>query len=95
MTEVNIKEQKQINGGWEFLVEIVDEESKAEFKITLDKEYWEKLTNAVHIPEELIRKSVEFLLQREPKESILKEFNLREIGKYFPEYEKEIISRIH
>lgn len=91
MTEVNIKEQKQINRGWEFLVEIIDEESKSEIKITLDKDYWERLTGAVHLPDKLISKSVEFLLQREPKESILKEFNLQEIGRYFPEYEKEII----
>ena|SRR3989344_4051630 len=91
MTKVNIKDQKQINGGWDFWVEITDTESKSEIKITLDKEYWEKLNDAVYVPEELIRKSVEFLLQREPKESILKEFNLREISKYFPEYEKEIV----
>lgn len=91
MTEVNIKDQKQINGEWKFLVEIINEESKSEIKITLDKDYWERLTGAVHLPEELISKSIEFLLQREPKESILKEFNLREISKYFPEYEREII----
>jgi len=91
MAEVNIKEEKQINGGWKFLVEIIEGERISEIKINLDKGYWEKLTSGVHTPEELIRKSVEFLLQREPKESILKEFNLWVISKYFPEYEKEIM----
>lgn len=90
MTKVNIRDCEQINKGWEFLIEILDAESKDEIKITLDKEYWEKLTGGVRTPEELIRKSVEFLLQRESKESIFKKFNLREISKYFPEYKKEI-----
>jgi len=40
--------------------------------------------------EELIRKSFEFLLEREPKESIFSKFNLQIINNYFPEYEKRI-----
>ena len=61
-----------------------------EYSITLDKDYWEKLTDSRHVPEELIRKSFEFLLAREPKESILREFNLQVISNYFSEYEEEI-----
>lgn len=38
-------------------------------------------------PEKLIRKSFDFLLQREPKESILSDFEISAIGKYFPDYE--------
>jgi hypothetical protein len=36
----------------------------------------------------------EFLLEREPKESILTEFELPLIGRYFPEYEPELKRRI-
>lgn len=45
-------------------------------------------------PESLVRASFEFLLEREPKESILAQFNLTLIGRYFPEYEKEIRRRL-
>ncbi|MCI0584568.1 MAG: hypothetical protein L0227_17045 [Chloroflexi bacterium] len=38
-------------------------------------------------PSDLVRRSFEFLLDREPKESILRRFDLRVIGRYFPEYE--------
>lgn len=38
----------------------------------------------------LIRESFEFLLAREPKESILKEFALRDIVHYFPEFEETV-----
>jgi hypothetical protein len=39
-------------------------------------------------PEELVRRSFEFLLQREPKESILREFDLAVIQRYFPDYDQ-------
>ena len=37
--------------------------------------------------ETLVRDSFTFLLEREPKESILREFDLPVIKRYFPEYE--------
>ena len=37
-------------------------------------------------PEALLRASFEFLLAREPKESILRRFDLAIIEQYFPEY---------
>ncbi|MFZ0168189.1 MAG: hypothetical protein WAL64_02055 [Candidatus Dormiibacterota bacterium] len=40
--------------------------------------------------EELIRASFEFLLQREPASSILAEFELSTIERYFPEFEEEV-----
>ncbi len=45
-------------------------------------------------PESLIEKSFEFLLEREPKESILRSFELSVIERYFPEYRKEIKTRL-
>lgn len=41
-------------------------------------------------PEALLRASFEFLLAREPNTSILRRFELPVIGRYFPEYEREI-----
>ena len=43
--------------------------------------------------EELVRESFEFLLEREPQTSILREFDLEVIGRYFPEYPAEIRRR--
>jgi hypothetical protein len=61
--------------------------------VTLDPKYRAKLAVGGVQPEELIRKSFEFLLEREPKESILNRFDLTVIGRYFPEYEREIKKR--
>ncbi len=61
-----------------------------EYNVNLDDEYWQDLTGGKIAKEELIKKSFEFLLEREPKESILSRFNLRVINQYFPEFEEEI-----
>jgi len=45
-------------------------------------------------PEQLIDASFEFLLAREPKESILRQFDLRVIERYFPEYPRVIGSQL-
>jgi len=74
----------------EFLVTIEEEGSFSEHTVSLEDDYYRKLTGGKTSKEELIKKSFEFLLEREPKESILSEFNLRIIKNYFPEYEKEI-----
>jgi hypothetical protein len=42
------------------------------------------------IPEEFVKKSFEFLLERESKDSILRQFEIAQINDFFPEYEKEI-----
>jgi hypothetical protein len=38
--------------------------------------------------EDLVRRSFEFLLEREPASSILRQFDLSVIQGYFPEYER-------
>ena len=45
-------------------------------------------------PEELVERSIEFLLEREPKESILQAFDLSVIERYFPDYGDEIEKRL-
>lgn len=44
--------------------------------------------------EALIEASFAFLLEREPKESILRSFRLSVIERYFPEYPGEIARRL-
>ena len=62
--------------------------------VTVDPAYYQRLTSGAVAPEELVRSSFEFLLEREPKESILSSFTLSVISRYFPEYEGEITRRL-
>jgi hypothetical protein len=77
-------------GGQEFVVIIKERGARQEHVVTLDDEYYQHLTDGEITREELIEISFEFLLGKEPKESILSRFNLRIINNYFPEFEKEI-----
>lgn len=64
--------------------------SRSRHTVTLQDEYYRKLSAGKVTPEELIHRSFEFLLAREPKESILSSFDLPVIQRYFPEYESAI-----
>jgi hypothetical protein len=44
--------------------------------------------------ERVVRVSFEFLLEREPASSIMREFSLDVISGYFPEYEDELPRRL-
>ena len=64
--------------------------SRSKHTVVLREDYCSKLTGGQIPPEELIRRSFEFLLERETKESILSSFDLPVIQRYFPEYERTI-----
>lgn len=89
---INIKEKKETDRGWDFIVEIEDNDNSdsLEYKVELLSSDWLRLTRGDSLPEELIVRSFEFLLAREPKEAILRSFNLMEIADYFPDFEHEI-----
>ena len=77
-----------------FRVRILEGASESTHQVTLDQKDHARLAGPNAEPEELIRQSFEFLLEREPKESILGRFDLSVISRYFPEYEREIKKRL-
>jgi hypothetical protein len=76
--------------GDEFEVTVEEGGSSTSHTVTVDDDYHRKLTGGEISKEELVRRSFEFLLEREPKESILSRFNLKVITRYFPSYGTEI-----
>ena len=78
---------------WSYLVEVTESDgsgSQTRHKVSMDKVYYEKISAGIIGPEDFVKKSFEFLLKREDKDFILKEFNVRQIREYFPEFETEI-----
>jgi len=73
-----------------FRVRVIESGSETSHQITLNLKDCQKLTGGTTEAERLIRNSFQFLLEREPKESILARFDLSTISRYFPDYEKEI-----
>jgi hypothetical protein len=73
-------------------VDVVDERSTTHHAVQVsaaELDRWGRGRSA----EELVRESFRFLLDREPKESILREFKLSVITRYFPDYERAITER--
>ena len=77
-----------------FRVRVIEAGSESTHQVTLDPKDYARLAGGAVEPQEFIRKSFQFLLEREPKESILSRFDLSLIGRYFPEYEREIKRRL-
>jgi hypothetical protein len=77
-----------------FRVRVIEAGTETTHQVTLNPKDFAKLAPDAARPEDLIRKSFEFLLERESKESILSRFDLSVISRYFPEYEREIKRRL-
>ncbi|KPJ51539.1 MAG: hypothetical protein AMJ38_00180 [Dehalococcoidia bacterium DG_22] len=80
--------------GWAFQVTVSEGGGQTSHRVTMTRNTYQRLTSEACTPEELVRKSFEFLLEREPKESILRKFEITMISRYFPDYEREISKRI-
>ena len=78
----------------EFRVRISEGGSESSHHVTLSPKDYTRLTGGKAEPEELVRRSFEFLVEREPKESILSRFDLSVISRYFPEFDREIKRRL-
>jgi hypothetical protein len=78
--------------GDEWLV-VVKEVATTHHRVRVTKEELDRLAQG-RPAEELIEESFRFLLEREPNTAILPSFGLLLIGRYFPEYEREIRARL-
>ena len=79
----------------EFQVEVSgDDTTKTTHRVTVPHVQHQRLTGGLKSAEELVKASFEFLLERESKEQILKEFDISQIKKYFPEYETVIAAQL-
>ena len=74
------------------IFEVVVREGKGETRhqVTMSRDTCERLTSGKHTPERCLEAAFKFLLDREPKESILRRFDVTAIARYFPEFEQEI-----
>ncbi len=75
--------------GWTCAVDVTDKGSSTQHTVQVRKSDLERWGRGGTV-EDLVRRSFEFLLQREPKESIMKTFELAVIPRYFPEYDQAI-----
>jgi hypothetical protein len=92
MKGIDMLEVRRTGEGDPLEFEVVIREGKGENRhdVTMAQETCERLTAGKHTPERCLEAAFRFLLDREPKESILSRFDVSVISRYFPEFEREL-----
>lgn len=93
MAEIEVSTTEGENH-YQLAVTVAEGRSETRHQVTLKKSDYQDLAESRASPEALVEESFRFLLEREPKESILRSFDLLAIGRYFPEYRREIVKRL-
>jgi hypothetical protein len=73
-----------------FAVVVREGQGETRHDVTMSRQAHERFTGGAHTPERLLEAAFRFLLDREPKESILGRFDVTVISRYFPEFEREL-----
>jgi hypothetical protein len=74
----------------EFEVVVREGQGETRHQVTMGRALCDKLAAGKHTPEACLDAAFRFLLDREPKESILRRFDVTVIARYFPEFEREL-----
>jgi len=94
MMGANMIEVRRTADGDPLVFEVVVRQGKGETRhqVTMSRATCARLTEGKHAPERLVEAAFRFLLDREPKESILGPFDVTIISRYFPEFDRELPS---
>jgi len=86
---INVKRLSQ-GDPFKFEVFVSEGTDETHHQVTMTQATYDQLTAGRHAPERCLEAAFRFLLDREPKESILARFDVSIIPRYFPEFEKEL-----
>lgn len=89
MSEVTVRADPNAEG-WSCAVTVRSAGATSEHRVRVTQADLERLAPGATDPTDLVRRSFAFLLEREPATSILRSFDLPEIGRYYPAFEREI-----
>jgi hypothetical protein len=73
-----------------YTVRVSDDRMSNSHEVTLSRSDYERLGKGFGTPDALVRACFQFLLSREPAETILSSFDIGQIETYFPEFPREI-----
>lgn len=85
MAEIAVQRLSGQSGPGEFEVIVSEGNSGSRHRVAVEAADLAELAGGREA-DDLLRRSFEFLLEREPKESILSRFRLVDISRYYPEY---------
>lgn len=91
MTEIAVRCEPAGRDAWSCDVELADAGTVvSRHTVRVSKSDLRRLAPDDAEPDELVRRSFRFLLEREAPSMILRSFDLTDIARYFPEFEREL-----
>ncbi len=87
--------QTNLDDPFEFAVTVRGSGGETLHKVTMSQLTYEALTGSQVSSEHCVEAAFEFLLEREPQESILTRFDITAISTYYPEFETEFPGYLH
>jgi len=86
-TKITVNKVEETPEGWDFEV-VVEEWDSTRHLVHLTNDYYLSLARPGETPEALVERAFRFLLSKEPKDSIMEEFELPAVMQYFPDFEE-------
>ena len=78
---------------WRFNIVVEEGGKKTKHSVSMSKDFYESLGVEV-AAWKVIETSFRFLLDHEPKESILSKFDITVISHYFPEFKEQLMKKL-
>jgi hypothetical protein len=91
VTDIQVTRTGETDESLTFDVHVSESGSRSRHVVTLARSDVDAQGDRFPQPEDFVRRCMEYLLEREPKESILERFNVRDIGRYFPEFTRDLL----
>lgn len=89
-TVINVRQVSE-RDPLQFDVTIDESGSQTHHRVVMSASDHQRLTGGACRPEQCIEAAFRFLLDREPKESILRRFDINVISRYFPDFEAKLV----
>jgi hypothetical protein len=76
--------------GWECAVAVAEGQATSRYTVRVGADALARWGRPGETPGQLVGRAFEFLLAREPASQILRSFDVADISRYFPEFDREI-----
>jgi hypothetical protein len=90
VAEIHVERVTDLDGAMRFSVRVREGDSSTEHVVSVSAGELDRLGGGYGSPDAFVHSCFDFLLEREPKESIMTTFDVSVIGGYFPEFERVI-----
>ena len=91
MADIDVTPSGETDDELRFDVTVTEAGSTSRHAVTVQRKDFDEQGDRFSDPEQFVGRCMEYLLEREPKESILARFDIRDIGTYFPEFNRDVL----